>query len=256
MIIALLHVVPPAGTAAATDVQSLPSVPGGSVTEVVDGDTVFLSNGVEVRMVGIQAPKLPLGQRDFAKWPLAEEARVTLKSLARGRTFFQYFGGARMDRHGRSLAHLVDTDGLWLQGEMLRLGLARVYTFPDNTALADEMLALEREARRNLFGIWSHPFYALRTPETATDDIGTFQIVEGRVMQAADVRGTIYLNFGEDWRTDFTLMIRRKARKTFADVDPANWQGLEIRARGWLKSRNGPMIEITHAQQIELLEVD
>lgn len=239
---------------AAAEVSSLPSVPGGTVTEVADGDTVFLSSGEEVRMVGIQAPKLPLGRRGFTKWPLADEARVTLETLVRGRTFRSHFGGARIDRHGRVLAHLVDPDGFWLQGVMLRLGMARVYTFPDNIALAAEMLALEQQARRSRFGIWSHPFYALRSPDGLEADIGTFQIVEGRVMQAADVRGTVYLNFGEDWRTDFTVMIRKKARRTFVADDPAGWEGRKIRTRGWLKSRNGPMIEVTHAQQAELLE--
>lgn len=254
VIVALLCVVANAGAALSSEAANLPSESGGTVTEVIDGDTVILSSGVEVRMVGIQAPKLPLGRRGFTKWPLADEAKITLESMVRGRQFDLYFGGLRMDRHGRALAHLVDPDGYWLQGEMLRLGLARVYTFPDNIALTDQMLRLERAARNQRFGIWSHPFYAVRTPVDLSGEIGTFQIVEGLVIQAADVRGTVYLNFGEDWRTDFTVSIRRKARKTFGDQNPTDWEGRQIRARGWLKSRNGPMIEVTHAQQIELLE--
>jgi micrococcal nuclease len=242
--------VPPAF---AEKVTALPSETGGTVTEIIDGDTVFLSNGDEVRMVGIQAPKLPLGRRGFAKWPLADEAATTLKSLASGREFRKHFGGARGDRHGRVLAHLVAPDGFWLQGEMLRLGLARVYTFPDNIALADEMLALEHKARQNQFGIWSHPFYKVRDLRDLEDSINTFQLVEGEVLEVADVRGTIYLNFGEDWRDDFTVMIRRKARRTFGDIDLVSLKGKLIRVRGWLKSRNGPMIEVTHAQQIEIL---
>ena len=95
---------------------------------------------------------------------------------------------------------------------------------------------------------------AIRGPEELVRDIGTFQIIEGTILQAADVRGTIYLNFGEDWRTDFTVSIRKRARKTFVNEDPASWNGRKIRVRGWLKSRNGPMIEATHAEQIELLE--
>ena len=41
-----------------------------TVVAVVDGDTVVLDDGRQVRLVGIQAPKLPLGRRNFRKWPL------------------------------------------------------------------------------------------------------------------------------------------------------------------------------------------
>lgn len=235
--------------------ETLPAGDPGRVVEVVDGDTVILDTGVEVRMVGIQAPKLPLGRAGFRAWPLSEEAKATLQALVRDRRFTPHFGGRRMDRHGRALAHLVSEGGIWLQGEMLRLGLARVYSFPDNTALVDEMLALEQEARAARFGIWSHPFYALQTPEPEqlSGLIGTFQLVEGRIVDAADVRGTVYLNFGADWRTDFTVMIDRRAMKAFraAGLDPAAWSGTSVRVRGWLRNRNGPMIEATHPEQIE-----
>ena len=40
--------------------------------EIIDGDTLVLQSGVQVRLVGIQAPKLPLGRRGFTAWPLAE----------------------------------------------------------------------------------------------------------------------------------------------------------------------------------------
>ena len=35
------------------------------VVEVIDGYTLLLDDGTEVRLVGIQAPKLPLGRPDF-----------------------------------------------------------------------------------------------------------------------------------------------------------------------------------------------
>ena len=38
---------------------------GGVVTQVVDGDTLVLDDGTEVRLVGIQAPKLALGRVGF-----------------------------------------------------------------------------------------------------------------------------------------------------------------------------------------------
>lgn len=233
----------------------LPGEAAGRVVKVVDGDTVALDNGREVRLVGIQAPKLPLGRRGFAEWPLAGEAKAKLQSLFGGKPVALHFDGAREDRHGRLLAHLTAENGtVWAQGEMLKAGLARVYTFADNRAVAGDMLALEQEARAARRGIWRDPYYRIRKPEETSRDIETFQIVEGRVLQAAMMRDRAYLNFGPDYRTDFTVAIARRDLKLFGRAfDAKAFEGKTIRVRGWVKSLNGPMIEATHPEQIEVL---
>lgn len=233
---------------------------GGSaaVAEVIDGDTVLLDAPVDgarqVRLVGLQAPKLPLGRPGFPAWPLAGDAKSALEMLLLGRRVTLRFGGARRDRHGRHLAHLVTAGGTWAQGEMLRQGMARVYSFPDNRARVAEMLAIEAAARQARRGIWDHPFYAVRVPETAERHVGTFELVEGRVVDAATVGGRTYLNFGDDWRTDFTVTIERKALRLFTGLgmDPLSLKGRTVRARGWIRRFNGAMIEASHPEQIEI----
>jgi endonuclease YncB( thermonuclease family) len=229
----------------------------GTVVEVTDGDTVVLNDGRIMRLVGIQAPKLPLGRPGFPSWPLAPEARRALEALAINRRVTPHFGGARRDRHGRVLAHLARDDGIWLQGEMLALGLARVYTFEDNRAATREMYALERGARAAGRGIWSLASYRIRSAEEAGRYIGGFELVEGRILDVAVVRGRGYLNFGRDWRTDFTVVVPRRAGAIFHPVfgrKMEKLQGKRIRVRGWLRRYNGPMIESTHPEQIEVLE--
>lgn len=227
-----------------------------SVVEVVDGDTVLLDDGWQVRLVGIQAPKLPLGRNNLRKWPLAEEARSALAALVLDRRVTLAYGGQRVDRHGRRLAHLFLDDGSWVQGELLSRGMARVYTFPDNRAIVAEMLAAEGQARRDRAGIWGNGWYAIRAPGDTPRDIGSFQLVEGRVVGAADVRGTVYLNFGADWRSDFTVKVTKRNAKRFdaGGLDLLALEGRVIRVRGWLDDYNGPMIEATHPEQIEVLE--
>ena len=235
-----------------------------TVTEIVDGDTLFIDppfeDGDQIRLVGLQAPKLPLGRKGFEAWPLSTESKQALSDMTLGKKLALSFGGVRRDRYGRWLAHLYvmdgDVPGLWVQGEMLRLGMARVYSFPDNRSLVAEMLTLEREARAAKRGIWALPYYAVRgtDPALLSPLRGTFQVIEGRVADAADVKGTVYLNFGADWKTDFTVSISRRNRDAFEGVfDPASLNGAAVRVRGWLKSRNGPMIEATHPEQIEVL---
>jgi micrococcal nuclease len=209
--------------------------PGGTgrVVEVVDGDTIRLADGREVRLVGIQAPKLPLGRPNFPTWPMAPEAKAALEELILRQEVVLGFGGRDHDRYGRLLP--------------------RVYTFADNRALAGDLLAREREARQARRGIWALDHYAILTPETANRALDQYALIEGRVVRAGEAHGAAYLNFGPDWKTDFTAVIRAPGLRVFAEeeIDVAAYQGRRIRVRGWVESWNGPMIEITHPEQIE-----
>jgi len=256
---------------AAADSGGLEAGGTGVVREIVDGDTLIAEvtgteagtppeagkgTKVPIRLVGIQAPKLPLGRPDFEPWPLGDAAKAALSNLALGRTLRLAFGGAKLDRHGRLLAQLYAPDGTWIQGEMLKAGMARVYTFADNRALAADMYARERDARSAKRGIWAERFYAVRTPDELEKLTGTFQLVEGRIVRTAIVRSRGYLNFGEDWKTDFTVEIPPSAQSLFRrdGFDIAALSGKRVRVRGWIESFHGPMVEANHPEQIEVLE--
>ena len=226
------------------------------VTTVIDGDTLVLDDGRPVRLVGIQAPKLPLGRVHFKPWPLGAEAKALLETLIQDQDVQLRLGTTPKDRHGRVLAHLVRvSDGAWLQGELLAAGLARVYTFPDNRALANDLMALERQARADHMGLWALPYYALRSADTVRFDVGTFQVVADRVVDVAKVKKNIYLNFGADWRSDFTIKINTRLEAMFrnAGVDVLSLKGQRVRVRGWIKEQNGPMIEIDHPERLEII---
>jgi len=233
------------------------------VVSVVDGDTVVLTDGRHVRLVGIQAPKLALGRTNFEDWPLADEAKRAVEEWVLDQDVHLYLTPAPQDRHGRVLAHVTrqadgETDKVWLQGELLKRGLARVYTFPDNRVLAAELLAFEDQARSAQLGMWALVHYMVRTPYALAADVGTFQIVEGRVLDTAEVKKTIYVNFGKNWRSDFTVKISTRDAKLFAEagIDLLALKGKRVRVRGWIKSQNGPMIELDHPERLEILEAE
>jgi len=130
LLILLFLVAAPLATATA-EIVRLPDrlKPGGSAVavEVVDGDTLVLDDGRQVRLVGLQAPKLPLGRPNFRPWPLADDSKAALERLALGRRLKLHYGGREMDRHRRVLAHLEDAEtGRWIQGALLAQGMARV----------------------------------------------------------------------------------------------------------------------------------
>jgi len=232
------------------------------IAGAIDGDTVSLAGGGEVRLVGIQAPKLALGRAGFSEWPLAGAAARALSQLADGRAAVLKFGGAREDRHRRILAHvfvITDEGPVWAQGRMLERGLARVYSFADNRACVAEMLERERAARAGNLGIWAEPHYAVRdagTEEALESLEGTFQLVEGRVEDVAIVGERVYLNFGQDYRHDFTISIDPRDARRFAERGKVlrDVKSRRVRVRGWIAVINGPMIEATHPEQIEILD--
>ncbi|MEO5336141.1 MAG: thermonuclease family protein [Magnetospirillum sp. WYHS-4] len=230
-------------------VVSSPALADGPVRAVLDGDTLVVES-VQVRLAGLLAPK-----GDEAG---AAAAREELESLALGRRLILDDEERPIDRHGRRLAQATLENGTWLQGEMLRRGLARVQTLPDARGRAREMLALEAEARTARRGLWADKAWRPRgpVPGPLLKEAGSFQLVEGRVAAAARVKGTVYLNFDDNWRTDFTAVLGKAALKLFkADgVDPLAYKSRLVRVRGWLASRDGPAIDVTHPEQIEVLE--
>jgi len=227
-----------------------------AVAAVIDGDSLTLTDGRTVRLVGIQAPKLAKGRQNFPEWPLAREAKLALEELVANQTVGLRFGGAKSDRYGRVLAQLDRPDGLWIQGELIRRGLARVYTFPDNHAAAAPMYALEQEARAAGRGLWADPFYRVRTPDQTLQYVGRFELVQGRIVEGARTDHGVFLNFDRDWRTAFTLRINTEAQKLFrADgIDPLAIRGTQVRVRGYIRrDRDRAIIDITHPEEIERL---
>lgn len=233
----------------------------GTVASVIDGETLKLSDGRVIRLIGAKAPTPPLGWRGDDPWPFVDEAKDALARLAAGKEVELKFGGRRIDRHGHVLAQVFvgeDESRLWLQEELVAKGLARVYSFPDSRACNAELMAREAEARANRLGLWGSSAYRI-AGALDLKRLGrlthTYQLVEGTVTAVGEGGGRIYLNFARDWRSDFTISVARKDASAFmaAGIDLKALAGRRVRVRGFLAWRNGPMIEASHPEQIELL---
>lgn len=230
-----------------------------TVVAVVDPETLELDDGSQVRLAGILAPSPPAFLSAGAVWRPDAEARSALKQLLLGETVELAYADPRRDRWGRHLAHVFKTGTVgreWVQGIMLREGHARVDPLPDDMSCVSELLAHERPAMTAERGLWSNPAYRIRwadLPPRLMRLRNTFQLVEGRVHKVALTRGRIYVNFGADWRSDFTAGARRAAsafdRNAIARLQA--FEGRRVRVRGWIERRNGPYIELAHPLQIE-----
>jgi micrococcal nuclease len=216
------------------------------VRQVIDGEVLATDAG-EVRLAGIMTPTQPEA--------LANQVLAALRNLSIGRTVTLAYEAAAQDRHGRYLAQVETKAGLWLQGSLIDRGLARVATTPDRRARAAEMLARERAAREAGRGLWAYPSYRVLSDADAASHIGGFHLVEGRILDVRRTKGITYLNFGPDYRTDFTVQVARESLPQFrtADMLLPDLKDRRVRVRGWLRQFNGPLIDATHPEQIEVL---
>ncbi len=228
----------------------------GAVVRVLDGDTLELASGLRVHLVGIEAPR-----DDDA---IAKKAREGLQRLALERPVRLYYGGtSRLPANERNpaeaaLAHVyVRTEGgrwIWAQEALLRDGLARVHTRKDNASRADRLLVSETLARREKRGLWAQTRFGVLAADKKIEP-GAFAIVEGVVLSVGDNKGRTFLNFGEDYRTDFTVMV--VAEDAAAFTGPLALTGLakrRLRVRGYVSDRGGPLMRVDHPAQIELLQ--
>jgi endonuclease YncB( thermonuclease family) len=213
-----------------------------TVTSVVDGRTFLTSDGREVHLAGIEAPG----------------TKAALTSLIAGKTVTLKRLGAGEDRYGRIVAYAYLQD-VSVQQQLLRAGVAYASARVGPKPCADELFAAETAARQASLGLWADP--ELRPKSAANrDEIlrakGRFALVEGKVLSVRESGATIYLNFGRRYTTDFSIMIpRRNARQfTAAGIVPRQLQDKRIRVRGVVEGRNGPVIEASRPEQIELIQ--
>ena len=206
---------------AATFACDLPQGQKATVAEIRDGETLALADGTIVRLINAKTPVAPLAARGDRPWPFVAEAKQALTELASGAEIELRYGGAKADRHGRALAQVYVVKGgerLWLQGELVSKGLARVYSFPDNHACVDDLLAREAEARvkgAGLWGTWAYRVLDAGDVERLGRLTRSYQLVEGVVAQVGELGGRLYLNFDKDWRKDFTILMERKDGEAF-----------------------------------------
>jgi len=237
-----------------------------SVASVVDGETLALADGREVRLLGIKAPAPPMDWTSGAAWPFEVEAKEALAKILAvagqpGAKIELRFDSRHEDRYGHVLAQVfMQRDGtqVWLQEELVARGLARVYALPDLRACIAPLLAAESGARDARRGLWRSFAYRVRDahdPLALRSARHTYQLVEGTVQALGEGRRHVYINFDKDWRGDFTVTFDRKSLARFeeAGLDVASLPGKHVRVRGWVEWENGPMIAVSNPEQIEVL---
>lgn len=213
----------------------------------------FVDPEGEVRLADILA--LHISEQLSVSSGYAEEARKALQDALVAPLRIQPIGAR--DRWGRRVAMVFSADDdRSLQEKLVAAGAAQVRPETGDYDFIRRLLSVEEEARAARRGLWRLPVYLPHSAEASDIGIGAFRLVEGAVLTAEKYGGRYYLNFGEDYHTDFTVTAKSDAVRRWRDdgvIDLASLAGAPIRVRGYVAAINGPSIEVVHPLQVELI---
>ncbi|KZL20676.1 hypothetical protein PsAD2_01164 [Pseudovibrio axinellae] len=161
-----------------------------------------------------------------------------------------------MDRWGRRPAILLDQNRRDLSSELVESGMAMVRPQFRAFNCLKFLINLERTARREKAGIWAVKNVINDYLSIGYERFGLYEILEVRLISVGQTRSKTYLNFGERWTEDLTGIIQRGMLEEFLEFghDLSAMSGKRVRLRGVLQMDQGPMIELRHPAQLELLD--
>lgn len=218
----------------------------GRVTQAIDGRTLRLADGREIRLTGIVPSD-------------AVAATAALTALVANRDVVLRGDSDTPDRYGRQHAVVAQAGAdTSIQVELLRAGAALVTGTGLATSCAAELTAAETFAHGAAHGIWASAdvIRNAESPEDILAMLGRFALVEGKVLSARQSGATFYLNFGRHWVRDFAVIIPKQMIASLArdGIDVKALAGRRVRVRGWIERRDGPRIQLRGTRQIEVLD--
>ncbi|MBV1887555.1 MAG: hypothetical protein KUG61_10770, partial [Parvibaculaceae bacterium] len=224
--------------------------------------TVLISAGPQLQSHRLLHLHMPVGEVER----LRAQQVVNASLSAQGARIWGQ--GNTLDRYQRSLIHLVDHD-VWLQKRWVAEGIFRVLPGMASSrelACLGELYRAEMDAAQGRRGLWSDRKNAILGAHDVTElekHIAEFVLVEGGVRAIGKGGGRHFINFGEDWRSDFTIVVPQSVLSNWPqdlhhpqflqDRALSSLVGQRVRVRGWMTSYRGPEILVDDLSQIEIL---
>jgi len=136
------------------------------VQRVIDGDTLKLSGGERVRLIGVDTPEAHYSDKLVRDAGSSGKDMKTIQSLGRkasdftkelclGKRVRLEFDVEKRDRYRRLLAYVYLEDGTFVNAKILENGFGQVMTIPPNVKYSEYFLKLQKEARSTRRGLWS-----------------------------------------------------------------------------------------------------
>src|SRR5262249_20342016 len=197
--------------------------------------------------------------QDEARVQAALAAKTVLETLLLHREVDLSVLGT--DRYGRLVAYVfipTVSGELLAQRETVAAGYAMLAPAASAATCRIYLRDAERAARGSGLGLWGDPYYAVKAAADPADVLveqGRFTLVQGKVMSVRESGGIVYVNFGQRWSEQFTVTLLKRNEGIFtgAGLAPKALAGHNIEVRGWVEERDGPAIEVSRPEQIEVV---
>jgi len=127
-----------------------------NVIYIIDGDTFYAvkegGNRTKFRLIGIDTPESKHPTKPVQ--PFSKEATKKMTELISEDMVFLEYDVQRKDRYGRTLVYVYNVDGVFINKELVEVGLAQVYTFPPNIKYVEVFKDAQNRARNDRKGMW------------------------------------------------------------------------------------------------------
>ena len=251
-ILAALLACLPAGALHAAERACLEGTSGARAVAAADARSLTLHDGRVLRIAGIEP--FDLLRSDLADAEATLQQRIV--ELAVDRPLSVQLADDAPDRYGRHPALIAVGDAL-IQEALAHEGLAIAFAGGDALPCFERILAAEADARNAGRGFWPGAALPGADPDALAARVGGFAIFEGTVLSVGNRSTRTYLNFGRYWSEDVTVEIAAGDRKAFGGEDAlAALAGETVRVRGFLEEKSGPMMALSSAMQLELVDPD
>jgi micrococcal nuclease len=121
-------------------------------SRVVDGDTIHLSDGRKVRLIGVDTPETVHPSKPVERF--GKEASAYTKALVEGKEVVLDYDQEKTDKYGRTLAYVYLKDGTHVNAAIIQNGYGFAYTkYPFK--YMEQFRNLERIAREQKKGLWA-----------------------------------------------------------------------------------------------------
>lgn len=199
------------------------------VERVYDGDTIKLADGRHVRILGVNAPEVDHGKEKTGQ-ALGEQARrATEEFFKKDKQVRLYYDTDRVDRYERTLAHVYNSKGTSLAGELLRSGLGFHVAIPPNLSLSECLHDQQQIARNKGVGVWSNAYWRAKPASQLSETDTGFMRITGRVVEVRHAQ-SVWLELDGP----VAVKITPSDLPNFSVRSWKSWEGKQIEVRGWV----------------------
>ncbi len=162
------------------------------------------------------------------------------------------------DRYGQKTGLASNNNKVILQEILLEEGLAIAGVVDQKQeahSIINRFQEIQKYPKSKKIGLWHDKNKLIldtKNTKELLDSVGTFKIVTGKITEISARKTIIYVNFDDDWKNDFTIMIPKSFTRDFEALNIA--AGDSITIQGIVEKYYGPMIKLQNIQQISKAE--